>query len=656
MTTYPLNKEMNHNTKHSMSFIENMGQDDERAYFSAGCMGRRYFFSANSITAVELEAMELERIGSKLPIASDIPTEEILRNGVALELSFLGANSELRPKGLMKKQGYFHYLQGNDESKWSISVPHYKQLHYDNVWNGVNLELCEDDDGLKMNWLLESPTGASSIKLRWTGANNLEIGDDGSLLVHHVLGILSDKAPMAYQLIDGNMVLVSCRYRLDNETDFSFELGSEYRSDLPLVIDPLLQYSTYLGGDGYTYLESNCASDPQGSNYIAGFTGSTDFPLTPGAFQTVNAGFTDVFVTKFTPDGSGLIYSTLIGGSGNDSCYGMALDSKNCVYVVGSTNSEDYPITPGVFQSSYLNALETGYVTKLSADGSSLIYSTYLGGNASSQGNNIVVDTLGYAYITGNTTSTDFPVTPGAYQTTFVGTDLRTDTTITKLSPNGSSLVYSTYLGGSNTDNSRGIAIDSQGCAYVSGFTLSTDFPTTPGAFQTTIPYNGSAYVTKFSPDGSILDYSTYLGGNSSTFSTDIIVDSQGCAYVTGMTASTNYPVTQGTFQTVYGGGMYDGYITKFAPDGQSLICSTYLGGNGLDRINRIALDAQERVYVTGYTESSDFPITPQVVYSEKSGEVDVLISIFSQDLSQLIVSRYLGGTTNNQGVGITVS
>ena len=282
-------------TKLPLSFIKNNGQEDQRAHFTTNYKGRRFFFSSDRITSVELE-----------PIGEQVPEPDQPRNGVALELSFANANTNLIPEGVFKQEGYHHYFKGNDSSKWQNGVPHYKELRYNTVWEGVDLEISASEEGLKMNWLLDEPERISSIRLHWEGADRLEIDEMGDLLIHHALGTLTDLAPIAYQEIDGVKIPVSCVYQSYGDSDFGFQLTGDYSTDTPLVIDPIIQYSTYLGGGDIQYGNA-IAVDDLGQAYVTGYVNSTGFPVTPGAFQTTFSGNEDAYITKFSSNGESLI-------------------------------------------------------------------------------------------------------------------------------------------------------------------------------------------------------------------------------------------------------------------------------------------------------------------------------------------------------------
>ena len=435
-----------------------------------------------------------------------------------------------------------------------------------------------------------------------------------------------------------------------------------------------LVYSTYLGGNNADS-GTGIAVDSSGSAYVTGSTGSTDFPTTTNAFQRKNAGEFDAFVTKLSPDGTALVYSTYLGGGTDangrtpsdhpreaiprDGGEAIAVDSKGSAYVTGVTGSIDFPTTKNAVQGKFGGGsgvfARDAFVTKLSADGGTLVYSTYLGGSGNENGFGIAVDSSGSAYVTGSTSSTDFP-TKSPEQPANAGGSL--DAFVTKLGPDGTTLVYSTYLGGSGTDGGRGIAVDSSGSAYVTGSTSSTDFPT-KNPEQGKNAGDFDAFATKLSADGKTRVYSTYLGGGAADFGRGIALDSSGSAYVTGSTSSTDFP-TQNPEQSKSAGD-FDAFVTKLSPDGTALAYSTYLGGSGTDGGNGIAVDSSGSAYVTGQTNSTDFP-TENPEQGKNAGGQNQGFDAFVTKLSEVPVvatgaassvstgSATLNGTVNPSG------
>jgi len=354
------------------------------------------------------------------------------------------------------------------------------------------------------------------------------------------------------------------------------------------------------------------------------------------------------------PSGSGLIYSTYLGGSGPDEPFGITVDASGSAYVTGWTASSNFPTTKGALQTTPGGGYDDAFVTKLSPTGSALVYSTYLGGKSYDEAHGIAVDASGNAYVTGFTYSSNFPIVAGAHQSALGGYD---DAFVSKLNPTGTALIYSTYLGGSGYDEGHGIAIDSSGNAYVTGFTYSSNFPTTRGVLQTTARGGFDAFVTKLNATGSTLLYSTYLGGSNDDFAYGIAVDSSGNAFVTGKTYSSNFPTTAGAFQTKPGisGGYDDAFVVKLNPAGSALVYSTYLGGSGHDAGAAIAIDALGDAAVTGDTYSTNFPTTPGAFQTTLGGLNVGFMSKLNATGSALLYSTYMGGVNTQAGTGIAV-
>jgi hypothetical protein len=415
-------------------------------------------------------------------------------------------------------------------------------------------------------------------------------------------------------------------------------------------------YSTYLGGSSWE--ESlGIAVDSAGSAYVTGTTWAETFPTTSGAFDENFNGFGDAFVTKINATGSALVYSTYLGGTDFDYGEGgIAVDSAGNAYVTGTTYSGDFPTTPGAFDTSYdyESDLAEIFVTKLNAAGSALGYSTYVGGSSKDLSwGGITVDSAGSAYITGQTLSPNFPTTPNAFDTTY-NSDGKEDAFVTKLEPAGSALVYSTYLGGLEWDRGWGIAVDSAGHAYVSGYTISINFPTTEGAFDPSKNGGHDRYVTKLNIDGSAQVYSTFLGGSTTESGWGgIAVDSAGSAYVVTPTASNDFPTTAGAFDTSHN-GFWDVAVTKFNAAGSALIYSTFVGGANLDYPYDMALDSAGSVYVSGETTSTNYPTTAGAFdTSYNGGTSDAFLTKLNGAGSALAYSTYLGGSDWDVGNSI---
>jgi len=628
-------KVMENYGKLPLTFVENAGQLHEKVCYHTNRLGYGVCFTQEEAIFV----FTGDRRDKK--------------EGLALSLRFLDANSRVTVEGHREDAEKIHYLLGNDPAKWRTELPAYRDVVYRELWPGIDLIFYGENGRLKYDFVLEPGAQADDIRLAYRGADGLFLDEEGNLLIDTAFGVLTEEHPVSYQEIDGQRVTVDCRFVLkrheNGEQAFGLAVGTGYNPAYRLVIDPVLLYSTFLGG-GDGDIGNSIAVDAAGNAYVTGSTESFDFPVTPGVFQPTFGNLQDAFVTKLNAAGSALVYSTYLGGSGGDRGNGIAVDAAGNAYVTGITFSDNFPVTPGAFRTTRTGTSDA-FVTKLNADGSALVYSTYLGGSADDLGKGVKVDAADNAYVVGDTFSADFPVTPGAFQSTFGGV---TDVFVTKLNAAGSALVYSTYLGGTGDDESGGIAIDETGNAFATGFTVSDDFPVTPGAFRTARVGAFDAFVTKLSAAGSALIYSTYLGGTSGDFAVGIAVDLSGNAYVTGNTTSSDFPTTPDAFQLMLK-GLVDAFVTKVNTTGTALVYSTYLGGSESDQGNAIAVDSTGNAYVTGDTQSADFPTTPGVLQRKFGGGRDAFVTIVNTVGDALVFSTYLGGSFSDQGNGIAV-
>ncbi|MCX8027655.1 MAG: SBBP repeat-containing protein, partial [Thermodesulfovibrionales bacterium] len=469
-------------------------------------------------------------------------------------------------------------------------------------------------------------------------------------------GSIIQKRPHIYQEIEGKRVEIEGKYTLKRQdADFVYAFSvNDYNKEYALIIDPVIVYSTYLGGsDNERAL--GITVDLSGNAYITGWTASSNFP-TKNAYDsscgtdTYCNGLTDVFVAKINTSDTGnnsLIYSTFIGGSGSENANAIAIDSSGNAYITGWTASTDFPTTTGAFDTTH-NGLLDVFVTKINPNGNGLIYSTFIGGDGDETGFGIAVDSSGNAYITGETGSNTFPTTTGAYDTTYNGGDY--DTFVTKLNPTGSDLVYSTYLGGSGSETAFGIAVDSSNNAYITGFTNSTNFPTV-NPIQSNNSGSEDAFVTKINASGSNLVYSTYLGGSLNESGKAIAVDLDGNAYVTGYTNSTNFPTVNPIQNSNLGGS--DVFISKINTTGSALVYSTYLGGGTNESGNGISVDSSGNVYITGWTNSMNFPTVKAI--QTHQGNDDAFVTKINAAGNSLVFSTYLGGSGNEQGYSIAL-
>ena len=640
-----------------LSFEPNRGQTDRRVKFLSRSGDYILFLTADE--AVMTFGARDERGRAEDEERAKGKSSERVRSRAVLRMKLEGANTSAAVEGLDQLPGRSNYFGGSDPNGWQTDVPQFARVRYNKVYPGVDGLYYGNGRQFEYDFVLAPGADPSAIRLEFKGADSVSLDASGDLLLERAEGQLRQLKPVAYQERDGVRSQVACGYVLTGRGRVSFHLG-EYDPGLPLVIDPVLAYSSYLGGSGFD--RGNAITvDAQGSAYVTGQTAATDFPATPGALQTTSSG-NDGFITKLNANGSAVFYSTYVRGATG---YGIAVDAAGSAYVTGEVQSAGFPTTGGAFQTKPFG-WDT-FILKLNAAGNGLVYSSRFGGSFDDFGRAIAVDSAGNAYVTGWTTcragTCDFPVV-NAFQPAYGGGN--NDAFVTKLNAAGTALVYSTYLGGGAVQNAtddwgQGIAVDSAGSAYVVGATYSPDFPVTPGAFNT--PKSDlDTFVTKFSPAGSQVEYSARVGGGNRDNAWAVAVDSAGSAYVTGYTESSDnpgtpayegFPVTAGAFQTA---GSFDAFVTKLEPSGSALAYSTYLGGRAdVERGWGIAVDSDGDAIVTGDTKSTDFPTVNAFQPSYGGGLSDAFVAELNQTGSGLVYSTYLGGSLSEEGHGVAV-
>ena len=633
-------------------FIENKGQWPEEVLYLTRMGGLDAWITKKGVLYTFYKLEEITESASsekqiKLAGKFDEQNKEYSIIGHRVWAKLQNANPSPGHEGKQKKEGYYNYFIGNDPGKHASNVGLYKEALVTNVYTGIDVRYYFDKGNLRYDYIVHPGADYRQIQVQLEGAISTAIKDK-DLVFTTRFGEVKQAELYVYQEQENGCHPIAASWQKKGES-YGFAL-SHYDPAKPLVIDPLI-YSTYIGGSGAEYGNS-IAIDASGCAYVTGYTNSSNYEITPGAFQSsYGGGFQDVFVTKFNATGSALIYSTYIGGSEEDRGYSIAVDVSGNAYVTGYTRSSNYDITPGAFQSTRGGSYDV-FVTKLNATGSALIYSTYIGGSNEDLGYSIVIDVSGNAYVTGQTLSDNYDITPGAFQSTMEGW---IDAFVTKLNATGSALIYSTYLGGSDEDRGYSIAIDASGNAYVTGLTRSDNYDIIPGAFQSTMEGYYDVFVTKLNAAGTALIYSTYIGGSNADKANSIAIDASGCAYVTGQTWSSNFDITPGAFQSSYGGGDNDVFVTKLNATGSELIYSTYIGGSVGDVGYSIAIEVSGNAYVTGATSSSDYDITPGAFQSTYGGGFDVFVSKLNTDGTALVYSTYIGGSTVDYGTSIAI-
>jgi hypothetical protein len=694
-------------------FIANNGQIDGQVKFYAHTFGGTVFVTEkgeivyalqNNSSEVKVESLksdgrrqrsEAGRQMSELNPKSAVQNPQSAIQGVAIKETLVGGRAH-EITGNEKAVTRVSYFKGNDTSQWKSNISTYDVVSLGEVYNGIELKLKAYGNNVEKIFCVKPGASPEHIKIQLGGAKMVRVNEEGQLEVETELGTVEFTKPVAYQEIDGKSVEVDVEYRIQEpeareqiqnagssgagkhktcnsklmstnaqsefrnpQLEYGFKVAS-YDRTKDLIIDPLLA-STYLGGSEWDE-SSSIALDTSGNIYVTGRTNSSNFPTTSGAYDT-SYSYGDVFVSKLDSGLTSLLVSTFLGGSGNESGYSLTLDTHGNVYVTGRTNSSNFPTTSGAYDTSYNSGAYDVFISKLNSELTSLIASTYLGGSGpmADRSNSLTLDTSGNIYVTGQTGSTNFPTTSGAYDTSFNGgNDYGGDVFVSKLNGELTSLLASTYLGGSEGDYGSSLALDTSGNVYVTGWTRSTNFPTTSGVYDTSFSdsgyYSYDVFVSKLDSGLTSVLASTFLGGSGGDTGYSLALDTSGNVYVTGWTGSTDFPTTSGAYDTSFNGSDEDVFVSKLNSGLTNLFASTYLGGSGNDYVEFLSLDTSGNVYVAGSTGSSDFPTTSGAYDTSRGNKYGgAFVSKLNGGLTRLFASTYLGGSGGDTGYSLAL-
>ncbi|MGA1873158.1 MAG: SBBP repeat-containing protein [Thermoplasmatota archaeon] len=631
-------------------FTENMGQVPQEDI-------RYYLTSGNIQMGFATSEVRMKIIG--------MSNEMGLREDLMIRITFKGSFNvdPVAERELSFKSNYF--LRDHEQDQL-IGVSNYKRIIYENLYPDIDLVYVATEENVKYKFIVHPGGDPSSIHILYEGIESLEIDPQGDLIIHTLLGDMEDPLPFTYQ---GSDDVIPCNYNLRDEKSFGF-ICAEWDGSKDLIIDPIITYSTLIGGSS----EDNCISftvDDNGYAYMTGWTSSTDFPATTGAYQTSGGlGSQDAWFGKLNTDGSAYSYLSYIAYSGGESLISMDLDSSGNIYLIGFTTSTDIPVTTSAFQSTF-GGLSDAFIMVFSNNGETLSYCSYFGGSSRDMGVSIVVDDDHY-YFTGYTMSSDMPTGSGSFDTTFNGGESSwlgpgMDGFVAKFAISDHSNVYSTFLGGTKNDMCTGITVDESGRAAVSGSSYSENFPTTSNAYDTTYNgctrtfagynvYGGDFIVTHLAADGSELCYSTFFGGSDFDTTNGITMDDEGCVYFTGDTYSQDMPTTQNAVDTSHNGAtdLRDGIVVKLDPSksgASSLVYSTFIGGTGTEWTSGIDVDPDGNAYVTGYTTSSDLPVTRWAFcpdLNQNTPGADGFFFKINPTATELLYLTYVGGSAKD--------
>ena len=577
--------------------------------------------------------------------------------------TLLDASRESALRGSQAMDGYINYIQGDNPENWIDHVSLYSELMVDDVYNGIDLRYTNNGEQLQYDFILQPGADSDDIQLSFEGVTGARIAADGALVLDTEFGELSHRAPYIYQEIAGTRQTVEGRFAIRSSASSQPIVGfdlDEYNKEHTLVIDPVVEFSTYLGAN---LNDSGATIAVDGDNNIY-VTGTTDLIIpNPNNPNNPNSTIqrTDAFVSKFSPDGQTLLFSSVIGGTDDEGNFndevesgdkGIAVDELGHVYITGTTQSEDFPLLNPV-QSAHGGGSSDVYVVKLTLDGSAPIYSTYLGGEDDDEGRDIALTPDNGVIVVGETRSDEFPLANPLQDER----DQQDDAFITELSATGDSILFSSYLGGNKSDGAKAVEVDSDNNVYIAGYTSSNQrFPHTDNAFSS--GFQGGSddgFVAKLGPDRTSFEFVLNLGGSKLDVIEDLALTSQNNILVAGTTASkTDFPTTAGVFQSDYGGGGRDGFLSLISSSGDSLLASAYFGGNQQDFAYGIAVAPNGSIWLVGETSSKTFPLV-EPLQDDKENNADMFIARFSQDIGELLFSSYYGGNHQDQGSDVVI-
>ncbi|MBU0756010.1 MAG: SBBP repeat-containing protein [Planctomycetes bacterium] len=613
-------------------FIMNQGQVDQSvAFYARTLSGMVYVTHANDIVYA-------------LPA---FIKDEHLRSVAVYERFEKGDLQTV--KGEMESQTRISCFTGASHRKWNSDIPSYEQVNLGEVYDKITVKLKACGSNVEKLFFVNPGARPESIRIRASGVEGLAVNAAGELVMQTACGDVRFTRPTAFQVRDEEKVFIEAAYKADG-CCYGFEVGP-YDPDLPLVIDPLLA-STFLGGTGNDYGSSMVVA-PDGDLYISGDCSRASFPTTPGVYDTSFNNLRDAFISRFDPELTTLKASTFIGGNRNDYGNSLVIDTQGNVYLAGDTNSTNFPTNPACHDPTH-NGNTDVYVAKFDGSLSSLLAVTFLGGTLTDARPTLALTSEGKVVVSGHTAATDFPTTPGAYCETYNGGGLLYgeggDLFVSILNSDLTVLEASTYVGGGNTDISRSLALNAAGEIYLVGLTASNDFPTTPGAYDAQFHgggmHGGDAFIAKLDGTLSSLSASTYLGSTGDDWAIHLMIDGAGDVYVTGDAFAADFPTTPGAFDRTFHGGMYgDTYISKLDGGLTTLKASTFLGGSGGEWGESILLHPNGSLYLSGMTQSPDFPATPGAFDATyNGGDRDVYIARLTPELDTLHACTFLGG------------
>ncbi len=634
------------------SFTPNSGQFNELVKYRSDAKNAVIWFTDNDIFYQFVRYVESSPAEEGMPHFgnfSENTIDSIEYSIIKISFEESNLNPIIIPQSpLLIKSNYFY---GRDCSKWQKNISSFQEIIYQNIYDGIDLVYRNNGTNIEYDFEVSVGANPAQIKIRVSGADNIYIDQNNKLVLNSRLGDVIENSPVVYQNNGDLKIPVTAHFVLHDDNSFGFEFDNGYNPNLPLIIDPILEYSTFMGGSSNDYCRS-VAVDPDDNLYSTGYTASLDFPMESANDSIYNGGSPagyDIFVTKTSVLGDSICYSTYIGGAtGDDKAYSISVDAFGAAYITGVTNSTDFPTADSI-QGENAGSKDA-FIVKLSPEGDSLIFSTYLGGDGEDIGNSIDINSSNEIYIAGKTISTNFP-TLNYYDNSLDGSK---DGFVVKLSAAGNTIDFSTYLGGTEGDVILAVKAGSDNDAFVTGYTTSSDFPMV-NAFDA--DYNGGTilgdcFVTRLNSTGDILEYSTFIGGTSEDAALGIAIDSIDEVYISGYSYSDDFPMVNAFDPDL--SGYVDAFVLKLNNLGDTIRYCSYLGGVNDDYATSIDIDHYGKAYITGNTKSDDYPT--KIAYdSTFNGDVDALITCIEDGGDSLIYSTYIGASFYESGYGIAV-
>jgi len=617
-----------------LTFTRNTGLFNPEVKFCAHTNGFNLFFTGKEITYLFRQKDKTSQIEAERSAESKY---------VKIRQRFLHANPSPEVTGEKKVPWNTNYLTGNDRKQWKTTIPNYEKVRIKNIYDGIDLICYGNKNRLKYDYVIQPGSNPEQILITYASNSKekikLSVNRQGELEINTSNGKVIERKPYAYQLIDGDKAEIDAGYEIVNPDKNIYRFAvAQYNKAYPLIIDPEIIFSTYIGGSGIDR-SSVITVDKSCNVYIAGDTESPDFPVTPDTIGETYNGNKDIFVCKVNKNGTELEYCTIIGGKNKEVGNCIAVDSSGCVFLSGSTHSPDFPVTSGAFDTDFKNSEEV-YICKINPDGTGLEFSTFLSGSGTERAQDLKIDDNGTVYVAGYTKSNDFPVTEGTLHTDMVE---GSNVFIAQINRTGTVLLKSAVFGGRGNDEIRDIIVDTQNNIYVAGFTMSNDFPLTHGAYDDTFNGKIDIFVCKFDSSLKKMEYSTYFGGDKNDEGGFITTDRSGNVYITGKTNSRNFPSTTGE---KYNGGDFDIFTAKLNEKGSGLLFSTYIGGIGDDQAMDIEMDQTGNVFIVGITNSINYPVTSTTYdNSFNSGDYDIILTVIDSSHAGILYSSFLGGS-----------